>query len=146
VPVTPPVQEHVAESKVHDTRHKEVSSANISPWTDSSTRITSILVFHSRPLKLPASEELRVAIVVELNVPDTMAVESDRDGLFLLFFRSAYLSIAFGFTAFTFLGFARLGTAIGLIATVIVALGSEIAFIHDRREEQGGLKDIRHVV
>jgi len=68
------------------------------------------------------------------------------DSLFLIFFRSAYLSMAFGFTAFTFLGFARLGTALGLIATVIVALGSEISFVYDRDKDQETWKDERHLV
>jgi hypothetical protein len=70
----------------------------------------------------------------------------DPDGLFLLFFRSVYLSMAFGFAAFTFLGFTRLGTSIGLIATVIVAVGSEISFICKRREEEMSWKDERHMV
>lgn len=56
--------------------------------------------------------------------------------------------MAFGFTAFTFLGFARLGTVMGLIATVIVALGSEISFVYDRNkdEEEVTWKDERHLV
>lgn len=69
----------------------------------------------------------------------------ESDSLFLLFFRSAYLSMAFGFTSFTFLGFARLGTAIGLVATVIVAMGSEISFIYSKEEEMTW-KDERHLV
>jgi hypothetical protein len=53
----------------------------------------------------------------------------------------------FGFTAFTCLGFDRLGTGIGLIATIIVALASEISFVYDKREEEGiELKDERHMV
>jgi hypothetical protein len=70
----------------------------------------------------------------------------DPDGLFLLFFRSVYLSMAFGFAAFTFLGFTRLGTSIGLIATVIVALGSEISFFYKRKEQERDRKDARHMV
>ena len=71
---------------------------------------------------------------------------AESDSLFLLFFRSAYLSMAFGFTAFTFLGFARLGTAIGLVATVVVALGSEISFIYGKKEEEMAWKNARHLV
>jgi hypothetical protein len=71
---------------------------------------------------------------------------TESDSLFLLLFRSAYLSMAFGFTAFTFLGFARLGTALGLVATVVVALGSEISFIYSRKEEEMAWKDERHLV
>lgn len=71
---------------------------------------------------------------------------TDRDSLFLLFFRSVYLSMAFGFTAFTFLGFARLGTTMALIATVIVAAGSEIAFAYEKRGEELACKDERHIV
>jgi hypothetical protein len=69
------------------------------------------------------------------------------DGLFILFFRSVYLSMIFGFAAFTCLGFARLGTNIGLIATIMVALASEISFVHEMREEEGNeWKDERHMV
>jgi hypothetical protein len=71
---------------------------------------------------------------------------SSPDGLFLLFFRSAYLSMTFGFAAFTFLGFSRLGTAIGLVATVTVAVGSEVSFICKRREYEGMCKNERHMV
>jgi hypothetical protein len=71
---------------------------------------------------------------------------SSRDDLFLLLFRSAYLSMVFGFAAFTFLGFARLGTGICLIATVIVALGSEISFICRLREDETAYKDGRYMV
>jgi hypothetical protein len=70
---------------------------------------------------------------------------SSPDSLLLLLFRTAYLSMAFGFAAFTYLGFARLGTGIGLIATIIVALGSEISFIYERRDERAR-KDERHMV
>lgn len=68
------------------------------------------------------------------------------DGLFLLFFRSVYLSMVFGFAAFTFLGFARLGTILGLIATVIVAFGSEVSFAVRQWEEDKSWKKARHMV
>jgi hypothetical protein len=69
------------------------------------------------------------------------------DGLFLLFFRSVYLSMIFGFAAFTCLGFTRLGTSIGLIATIILALTSEISLIYEKREEEGKCrKDEQHMV
>jgi hypothetical protein len=69
------------------------------------------------------------------------------DGLFILFFRSVYLSMIFGFAAFTCLGFAQLGTNIGLIATIVVALASEISFVHEmREEEENEWKDERHMV
>jgi hypothetical protein len=71
---------------------------------------------------------------------------AESDSLFLLFFRSVYLSMAFGFSAFTLLGFARLGTTLGLIATLIVALGSEISFVYNRGKEEGAWKDDRHLV
>jgi hypothetical protein len=54
--------------------------------------------------------------------------------------------MAFGFAAFTLLGWARLGTAIGLVATVAVALGSEVSFLYGRRNEEVGWKDGRHLV
>lgn len=71
---------------------------------------------------------------------------------FLLFFRVMYLSILLGHTAFTLLGFSRMGTGIGIIATVMVAVGSEVAFASakerendiSRRKDSG--KDIRFVV
>jgi hypothetical protein len=68
------------------------------------------------------------------------------DGLFLLFFRSVYLSMVFGFAAFTFLGFARLGTILGLIATVVVAVGSEVSFAMQQWEEDKIWKKARHMV
>jgi hypothetical protein len=71
---------------------------------------------------------------------------TNSEDLFLLLFRSAYLSMMFGFAAFTCLGFARLGTAIGLIATVTVALGSEAAFFCNRWECEKALKVNRHIV
>jgi hypothetical protein len=71
---------------------------------------------------------------------------SSPDGLFLLFFRSVYLSMTCGFAAFTFLGFSRLGTAVGLIATIIVAVGSEISFICQRREYDLARKARRFMV
>jgi hypothetical protein len=72
-------------------------------------------------------------------------MSSSPDGLFLLLFRTAYLSMAFGFAAFTYLGFARLGTGIGLVATIVIALGSEISFVYEKMEERGR-KDNRHMV
>jgi hypothetical protein len=71
---------------------------------------------------------------------------TNSDDLLLLLFRSAYLSMMFGFTAFTCLGFARIGTAIGLIATVTVALGSEATFVCNRWEREKTLKVDRHIV
>lgn len=66
--------------------------------------------------------------------------------VFVLFFRVTYLSIFAGHTAFTFLGFSRVGTAIGAIATIVVAVGSEISFVFARREEAERLKEQRYVV
>jgi hypothetical protein len=54
--------------------------------------------------------------------------------------------MTFGFAAFTFLGFSRLGTAVGLVATVTVAVGSEISFVCNRREYDRACKDHRHMV
>jgi hypothetical protein len=71
---------------------------------------------------------------------------SHSDDLFLLLFRSAYFSMICGFTAFTCLGFARLGTLIGLFATIIVALGSETAFACRTREQKGPLKYEQYMV
>jgi hypothetical protein len=68
------------------------------------------------------------------------------NNVFLLFFRVTYLSIFAGHTAFTFLGFAALGTAIGMVATIVVAVGSEIAFICARRDEAIKLKGHRFLV
>jgi hypothetical protein len=80
---------------------------------------------------------------VDQGVPRTT---SHPDDLFFLLFRSAYFSMICGFTAFTCLGFARLGTLIGLFATIIVALGSEIAFACQRREQGRALKYEGHMV
>jgi hypothetical protein len=71
---------------------------------------------------------------------------SSPDGLFLLFFRCVYLSMAFGFAAFTFLGFARLGTTLGLIATIVVAIGSEVSRWYTIKEEEAAAKNLRHMV
>jgi len=68
------------------------------------------------------------------------------DDLLLLLFRIAYLTMILGFAAFTSIGFARLGTAIALVATVVVAIGSEIAFMFNRWERDGALKINRHIV
>ncbi|KAH7399234.1 hypothetical protein BKA66DRAFT_451298, partial [Pyrenochaeta sp. MPI-SDFR-AT-0127] len=65
------------------------------------------------------------------------------DTIFLLFFRVAYLSIFAGHTAFTLLGFSGIGTAIGMVATVVVAVGSEIAFACAKREEAERRKEQR---
>jgi hypothetical protein len=85
---------------------------------------------------------LTAQLTTQLNAP----MPPHSNSLFLLLFRSAYLSMAFGFAAFTLLGFARLGTAIGLVATVAVALGSEVSFLYGRRNEEVGWKDGRHLV
>lgn len=68
------------------------------------------------------------------------------DGLFLLFFRSVYLSMVFGFAAFSCFGFARLGTLLGLIATVVAALGSEVSFACRKWEDDKIWKKARHMV
>jgi hypothetical protein len=73
-----------------------------------------------------------------------MAVQ--RDQLFLLFFRVAYLSILAGHTAFTLLGFAKIGTSIGIVATILVAVGSEFALARAREEGTRGLKEIQYMV
>ncbi|KAL5121368.1 hypothetical protein ACEQ8H_000836 [Pleosporales sp. CAS-2024a] len=73
-------------------------------------------------------------------------MSSRGDELFLLFFRIAYLSMMLGFVAFTCLGFARLGTVIGLVATIIVASGSEIMFLYNRWEHEKASKVERHMV
>jgi hypothetical protein len=68
------------------------------------------------------------------------------DDLFLILFRVMYLSIFTGYTCFTLLGFAAIGAAIGMVATVIVAIGSEVAFILTKREHaQRGRKE-RYIV
>ncbi|KAH3941801.1 hypothetical protein HBH98_206250 [Parastagonospora nodorum] len=51
-----------------------------------------------------------------------------------------------GFAAFTSLEFARLGTAIALVATVVVAIGSETAFMFNKWEREIALKNDRHMV
>ncbi|KAF1837464.1 hypothetical protein BDW02DRAFT_128571 [Decorospora gaudefroyi] len=68
------------------------------------------------------------------------------DGLFLLFFRVMYLSIFTGYTCFTILGFAATGAVIGLAATVVVAVGSEVAFVITREEEAQKLRQDRYTV
>ncbi|KAL6703725.1 hypothetical protein ACN47E_009106 [Coniothyrium glycines] len=66
--------------------------------------------------------------------------------VFLLFFRVTYLSILAGHTAFTFLGFAQMGTAIGMVATVVVAVGSEVAFARAGKTISMTEKERRFVV
>jgi len=68
------------------------------------------------------------------------------DGLFLLFFRVMYLTIFTGFTCFTILGFAAIGTGIGIAATVIVAIGSEVAFVLAKKEEAEKRRQERYLV
>ena len=58
------------------------------------------------------------------------------DDIFLLFFRVMYLSIFTGYTCFTILGFGALGAPIGMVATVVVAVGSEIAFVLAKKEQE----------
>ena len=71
---------------------------------------------------------------------------SQPSDVFLLFFRVTYLSIFAGHTAFTFLGFSRIGTAIGATATLLVAVGSEISFMFAKRDEAERMKDLRYLV
>jgi hypothetical protein len=87
--------------------------------------------------------ESALTLHIDQGVPRMM---SQPDDLFLLLFRSAYFSMICGFTAFTCLGFARLGTLIGLFATIIVALGSEITFACQRRGQRRALKYEGHMV
>jgi preprotein translocase subunit SecF len=68
------------------------------------------------------------------------------DSLFLLFFRVMYLSIFTGYTCFTFLGFAAIGAAIGIAATVVVAVGSEVAFMLARKDKAEKLRQERYLV
>jgi hypothetical protein len=68
------------------------------------------------------------------------------DGLFLLFFRVMYLTIFTGFICFSLLGFAAIGTNIGIAATVVVAVGSEIAFVLAEKEEADKLMQERYLV
>ncbi|KAI4607687.1 uncharacterized protein J4E88_004162 [Alternaria novae-zelandiae] len=68
------------------------------------------------------------------------------DGLFLLFFRVMYLTIFTGFTCFTILGFAAIGTGIGIAATVVVAIGSEVAFVLAKKEEAEKRRQERYLV
>lgn len=69
-----------------------------------------------------------------------------RDDVFLLFFRVMYLSIFTGYTCFTILGFGAIGAPIGVVATVIVAVGSEIAFILAKKEEAEKINKERYMV
>ncbi len=71
---------------------------------------------------------------------------SQPSDVFLLFFRVTYLSIFAGHTAFTFLGFAGIGTAIAAIATVVVAVGSEISFAYSERDDSDIAKEPRYLV
>lgn len=71
--------------------------------------------------------------------------------LMLLLIRTAYLYIITIYSAFTALGFA--GAAIGLAATLALAVGSEVVFMCSERAsgEVGGLgeekeKEMRYVV
>ena len=68
------------------------------------------------------------------------------DDLFLLLFRVMYLSIFTGYTCFTILGFAAIGTAIGVAATALVAVCSEVAFVLAKREEAEWLRQERYLV
>lgn len=68
------------------------------------------------------------------------------DGLFLLFFRVMYLTMFTGYTCFTILGFAALGAGIGIAATAIVAIGSELAFVLAEKEEEEMLRQERYLV
>jgi hypothetical protein len=73
-------------------------------------------------------------------------MKSRPDSLFLLFFRVMYLSIFTGYTCFTLLGFAAIGAAIGIVATVVVAVGSEVAFVVARKDEAERLRQERYLV
>lgn len=73
-------------------------------------------------------------------------MKPESDSLFLLFFRVMYLSIFTGYTCFTLLGFAAIGSGIGIVATVIVAVGSEIAFVHARKEQEQRWRQERYIV
>ena len=64
--------------------------------------------------------------------------------LLLLLFRTAYLYILIIYAACMALGFN--GALVGLIATTIVAVGSEVAFILNIREEMDREKELRYMV
>ncbi|KAF2132949.1 hypothetical protein P153DRAFT_364203 [Dothidotthia symphoricarpi CBS 119687] len=66
--------------------------------------------------------------------------------LFLILFRTAYLFNILIYTAFTVLGLKYCGTVIGLGASIIVAIGSEIAFVYAREEEGRLWKQERYMV
>lgn len=62
----------------------------------------------------------------------------------LLLFRTAYLYIMIIYSACAALGFR--GALVGLAATGIVALGSEISFVIDERERIEDEKELRYMV
>lgn len=74
------------------------------------------------------------------------AMKPRSDDLFLLFFRVMYLTIFTGYTCFTILGFAAIGAGIGMVATVVVAAGSEVAFVLNKKEEAEKLRMERYLV
>lgn len=64
--------------------------------------------------------------------------------LLLLLFRTAYLYTLIIYAACMVLGFN--GALIGLIATTILAVGSEVAFVYNAWDETNGEKELRHIV
>ena len=64
--------------------------------------------------------------------------------LLLLLFRTAYLYIFIIYAACMAFGFD--GALIGLIATTMIAVGSEVAFVHNIHEEVDGDKELRYMV
>lgn len=64
--------------------------------------------------------------------------------LLLLLFRTAYLYIMIIYAACAALGFT--GSVIGFAATAVLAVGSEIAFIQNARDETTDEKELRYMV
>ena len=62
----------------------------------------------------------------------------------LLLFRTAYLYTMIIYTACAVLGFN--GASIGLVATATLAVGSEISFMYNEKEETNDEKELRYVV
>ena len=64
--------------------------------------------------------------------------------LLLLLFRTAYLYTMIIYSACLALHFT--GALIGLGATTLLAVGSEIAFVYSKTEKSNNEKDLRYVV
>jgi hypothetical protein len=68
----------------------------------------------------------------------------ERSPLLLLLFRIAYSYTLIIYSACAALGFT--GSLISLAATVVLAIGSEIAFVYNEREDEAMEKEPRHMV